>query len=88
MLQFSNFCILCIFHKAQEREKSTVAIYYRAAIVSDFIRRVRIFLGKTPAKEFLSQNTDNARAASEPSYGKDRGPIYRVALDYYGSVFN
>ena len=60
----------------------------RAAIVSDFIRRVRIFLGKTPAKEFLSQNTDNARAASEPSYGKDRGPIYRVALDYYGSVFN
>ena len=46
---------------------------HRAAIVSDFIRRVRIFLGKTPATEFLSQNTDNARAASEPSYGKE-GP--------------
>ena len=44
---------------------------HRAAIVSDFIRRVRIFLGKTPATEFLSQNTDNARAASEPSYGKE-----------------
>ena len=41
--------------------------------MSDFIRRVRIFLGKTPATEFLSQNTDNARAASEPSYGKE-GP--------------
>ena len=54
-----------------------------AAIVSDFIHRVWIFLGKTQATELLPQNTDNACAtvrASKPSYSKDRGPVYRVAF--------
>ena len=37
--------------------------FTHTAIVSDFIRRVRIFLGKMAAMELLPQNTDNVRAA-------------------------